>query len=189
MDAPGTDRRVDCAGLDGIDDGGPVVFDIDGVLADVSHRLHHISTRPKDWPGFFAAAHADPPLPQGVALARELGEVRQLLYLTGRPEWIRDATQKWLDRHDLPTGRLLMRRAGDRRPARLMKLERLRDLQPVHAVVDDDPFVVVTLREAGFAVLHATWAPTSAGPATSARETPSPTQQTLWDAQETEGRT
>jgi hypothetical protein len=32
------------------------VFDLDGVLADVRHRLHFLDRRPKDWDGFFAAA-------------------------------------------------------------------------------------------------------------------------------------
>ena len=36
------------------------VIDIDGVLADVGHRLHHIQGRPKDWAAFFAAAGDDP---------------------------------------------------------------------------------------------------------------------------------
>lgn len=29
------------------------VFDIDGVLADVRHRLPHVQGRPKDWDAFF----------------------------------------------------------------------------------------------------------------------------------------
>ena len=33
------------------------VFDIDGVLADVSHRLHFLDVH--RWEKFFAAAHAD----------------------------------------------------------------------------------------------------------------------------------
>ena len=45
------------------------VFDIDGVLADVSHRLPFVARRPKDWDAFFAAAVDDPPFAQGVALA------------------------------------------------------------------------------------------------------------------------
>jgi phosphoglycolate phosphatase-like HAD superfamily hydrolase len=160
---------------------GLVVFDIDGVLADVSHRVHHVERRPKNWAAFFAAAHADPPLAEGIALAQEVAAEHPLLYLTGRPESLRQVTERWLDRHDLPTGRLLMRRAGDFRPARVLKLDVVRSLharETVHAVVDDDPSVVSVLQGAGFAVLAATWAATS-GPA----------QQTLWDAQETDGRT
>ncbi len=36
--------------------GHPViaVFDIDGVLADATHRQHHVAGRPKDWDAFFA---------------------------------------------------------------------------------------------------------------------------------------
>ena len=158
------------------------VFDIDGVLADVTHRLHHIERRPKDWPAFFAAAHRDPPLPAGVGLAREVSGERPLLYLTGRPESLRSVTQRWLDDHGLPPGPLLMRRSRDFRPARLAKLERLREVSaqtPVHVVVDDDVAVVETLRASGFAVLHATWAPVPRGPR----------QDTLWAAQEEDGRT
>lgn len=158
------------------------VFDIDGVLADVSHRLHHIERRPKDWEAFFAAAGEDPPLPEGVDLARRAAEETVVAYLTGRPEWLRDVTQQWLDRHGLPAGRLVMRRPGDRRPARQTKLELLRAVHqrtPVRAMVEDDPAVVEVLREHGFAVLHATWAPTARGGVQ---------QPTLFAAQEQEGR-
>ena len=79
-----------------------VVFDIDGVLADVSHRLHHIAARPKNWPAFFAAAAGDPPLPEGVDLARRLSADHEVLYLTGRPESLRSVTQHWLEQ---PVGR------------------------------------------------------------------------------------
>lgn len=160
---------------------GPAVFDIDGVLADVTHRLHHLESRPKDWTSFFGAAHLDPPLEEGVALAREVAQERPLLYLTGRPEALRALTQRWLTEHGLPDGPLLMRRPRDFRPARLAKLERLQEVSErdsVHVVVDDDPAVVDTLRQAGFAVLHATWAPVARGD----------DQPTLWVAQEVDGR-
>lgn len=163
-------------------DGAVAVFDIDGVLADVTHRLHHVAVRPKDWGAFFAAAHLDPPLPDGVRLARQVARERPLLYLTGRPESLRAVTRRWLADNGLPPGRLLMRRPGDFRPARHAKLERLGEINeqtPVHVVVDDDVSVVEALREAGFAVLHATWAPVARGPG----------QGVLWAAQEEEGRT
>ena len=41
------------------------VLDIDGVLADVRHRLHHLDKRPKDWAAFFAAAGRDPAAARG----------------------------------------------------------------------------------------------------------------------------
>jgi phosphoglycolate phosphatase-like HAD superfamily hydrolase len=153
------------------------VLDIDGVLADVTHRLHHIESRPKDWRAFFGAAGRDPVQPEGRAVADELAESHTVVYLTGRPEYLRRTTHDWLRRNGLPAGRLLMRERGDFRPARAAKLEILRNLEteaPVAVVVDDDDEVVVALRSAGFNVFHATWG----RPAEALRE-----------AQEREGRT
>ncbi|MHB2023126.1 MAG: phosphatase domain-containing protein, partial [Mycobacteriales bacterium] len=105
-----------------------VVLDIDGVLADVRHRLRHLDGRRKNWDAFFAAAPADPPLAEGLALATELAANHEVVYLTGRPERCQDDTRSWLRDHGLPPGRLLMRPDTDRRPARLLKLELLATL-------------------------------------------------------------
>src|SRR5205085_9727727 len=152
--------------------------DLDGVVADVRHRLHHIRQRPKDWDAFFAEAVDDAVLPEGRAVVDELaGRGYELVWLTGRPGRYRRDTLGWLRRHGLPAGRLYMRRDGDRRPARLTKLAILRDLsrdRRVAVAVDDDDEVVRTLREAGFPVMHAQWMTEEA---------------TLHDAQEAEGRT
>ena len=136
------------------------VFDVDGVLADVRHRLHHVERRPKDWPAFFAAAVDDPPLEHGVALARQSAEDCEVVYVTGRPEHCRADTLDWFRRHGLPEGRLSMRRAGDRRPARLAKPQLLRDLargRVVAVVVDDDLQVCEAYEAAGWRVLRADW--------------------------------
>src|SRR5688500_9966382 len=153
------------------------VFDIDGVVADVSHRLHHLESRPKDWRRLFADAAADTVLEPGARLAEELAADNELVYVTGRPAHLRDVTAAWLQRNHLPPGRLLMRRHRDFRPARTVKLELLRQLsadRPVDVVVDDDLDVVTTLRAAGFAVVLADWASRSAP---------------LHEGQEREGRT
>lgn len=41
------------------------VFDVDGVLADVTHRLHHLRARPQRWERFFTAADCSPRAPGG----------------------------------------------------------------------------------------------------------------------------
>ena len=138
------------------------VLDIDGVLADVRHRLHHIDNRPKNWAAFFAAAPRDPLLPEGAAVAATLADEHVVVYLTGRPERCRRDTTEWLRRHGLPDGRLLMRANEDRRPARLAKLSHLRRLSGqsvVAIVVDDDPEVIEAVSAAGFATLLADWIP------------------------------
>jgi hypothetical protein len=93
-----------------------------------------------------------------------------------------------LGRHDLPPGPLWMRPRGDFRPARVLKLDALSELaadRAVEIVVDDDSDVVAVLQAAGDAVLHATWA----GPVRGSRGRDAAHQATLYDAQETEGRT
>ncbi len=153
------------------------VFDLDGTLADVAHRVHHVEQRPKDWDAFFAAAVDDPPLAAGLEMVREAAGDCEIAYLTGRPERCRKDTLAWLARHDLPVGELVMRPEQERRPARLTKpgmLARLAEGRTVAVVVDDDDDAVQAYRDAGWPVLHATWAEGSAG---------------LQQAQETDGRT
>ena len=159
------------------------VVDIDGVLADVRHRLAHLRRRPKDWAAFFAAAPADPVLDEGVAVARCLAEEHDIVYLSGRPDRCRDETLRWLAAAEVPAGRLLLRPDGDRRPARLVKVEILRDLarrRTVAILVDDDPAVGAAARAAGFDVFAATWMPPE-GTATGS--------DALFSAQEVDGQT
>ena len=157
------------------------VIDIDGVLADVRHRLHFVQQQPKDWSGFFAAARRDPPLEEGIETVRRLSEVYRIVYLSGRPEHCRKDTLDWFKRHDLPAGELHLRPHSDRRPARLMKVEvlgRLSREAPVAVLGDDDEDVCAAAREAGYDVLPATWM----------HEAPEE-HAALRQAQESEGRT
>ena len=167
------------------------VFDIDGVLADVRHRLHLVEGRPKDWDGFFAAAPDDPPLAEGVQLARASAEDCDVVYLTGRPERCRADTLAWFARHGLPPGPVSMRRGRDFRPARVAKLEllhRLARTRTVAVAVDDDAQVCDAYEAAGFRVLRAGWMAT-APPPTQGRPTAASPEAVLHEAQEESGRT
>ena len=138
------------------------VLDIDGVLADTEHRMHHLQPGRKNWNAFFAAAPKDPPLDEGVEVAHTLARDHDIAYVTGRPGRYRSATLDWLDGHGLPPGLLIMRAAEDRRPATVIKLAAIRRLaaaRPVAVIVDDDPDVCDAARQAGFTVFEATWAP------------------------------
>jgi hypothetical protein len=136
------------------------VFDIDGVVADVRHRVHHLDSRPKDWGGFFGAAGDDSPLPEGLALVAELGGRHEVVWLTGRPDWLRATTRRWLRTHGLPVTELFMRERGDFRPARLYKLGVLRSLaaRQIAAFIDDDAEVVDAALAAGHPAVLADWA-------------------------------
>jgi phosphoglycolate phosphatase-like HAD superfamily hydrolase len=158
------------------------VFDLDGVLADIRHRLRFVEHKPKDWDAFFEAARMDPPLVDGVAAVRaEVDQGRRIVYVTGRPERCRADTLAWLDEHGLPRGPLHMRTDEDRRPARVVKPALIRRLQrsgTVAVMYDDDAAVVGALSAFDFDVVHVRWMDTAAD-----------AQQTLFDAQEDDGRT
>lgn len=137
------------------------VFDIDGVLADVAHRVHLIDGRRKDWRAFFDAAVDDPLLPEGSALATEAARDCEVVYLTGRPERCRRETLRWLRQHCLPDGDLHMRPEHDRQPAVRLKpkvLGRIAAGRVVAVVVDDDLRVCDAYEARGWNVLRATWA-------------------------------
>ncbi len=141
------------------------VFDLDNTLADTAHRQRFLESRPRDWDAFFAAAPADPPIPEGVALALERAEDCEVVYLTGRPERCRRDTLAWLAAHGLPDGHVHMRRNDDRRPARRTKLETLRRLartREIRVLVDDDELVCEDAERAGFPVVRARWTAPSA---------------------------
>ena len=150
------------------------VFDIDGVLADVRHRLHHIESGRRDWDGFFASVSDDPALAEGCQAALQaVASGLTLIYLTGRPERCRPDTLQWLGAHGLPEGELIMRRDSDRRPARVLKVEALRRIASraqVAYLVDDDAEVVAAAADAGFAARLADWVPRQE-PLTQAQET------------------
>jgi len=136
------------------------VIDLDGVLADVRHRLRHLESKPREWDAFFDGIPDDPVLTEGRAVVERLAADHDLVYLTGRPERTRPATEAWLARHRLPRGELIMRRDGDRRPARIAKPHLLRELaagRRVAVVVDDDLDVCAALEHAGWPVLVADW--------------------------------
>jgi phosphoglycolate phosphatase-like HAD superfamily hydrolase len=151
------------------------VFDIDGVVADVRHRLHHLDP-PASWRRFFAGAAEDPLLPEGARLVADLGREHEVVWLTGRPDWLRATTAAWLGAHGLPAGELYLRPDGDYRPAPIYKLSVLRTLRArsVAAVVDDDPEVVAAATAAGLPAVLADWVPRS---------------ETLREAQDRLGRT
>ncbi len=150
------------------------VFDIDGVVADVRHRLHHLERRA--WDEFFDEAADDPLLAEGARLVADLGRKHEIVWLTGRPEWLRSVTSSWLRAHGLPAAELHMRPGGDYRPARRYKLSVLAELaaRGVAALIDDDDEVVRAAVRAGFPAVLADWVPR---------------QRVLHRAQERDGRT
>jgi predicted kinase len=150
-----------------------IIFDIDGTLADVSHRLHHLAGQ-KDWAAFHGAMADDAPVEAIAELARLMHKaaaaghgVDAVLIVTARhddPRYER-MTREWLDRHDILFDRLYMRRDSDLRADHVVKaniLQRILDdgYEPILAV-DDRPDVVRMWRDHGITTLQC--APDDAG--------------------------
>lgn len=136
------------------------VVDIDGVVADVRHRLRFVQRKPKDWDAFFAAASEDPPLADGISRVTALAGEHDIVFLTGRPERCRRQTEAWLTAAGIGGWPVVMRRNDDRRPARQTKLHEVRALAAnaqVAIVLDDDPDVCASLTGAGYVVERADW--------------------------------
>src|SRR5207248_40607 len=100
-----------------------------------------------DWGGFFRTAAKDAPLPEGIAMVTASATAHDIVWLTGRPDWMRSLTRDWLAEHGLPSGDLLMRKRHDFRPARVKKvsvLERLKSLSESVSVVCSETHTAVT---------------------------------------------
>lgn len=111
----------------------PVIIDIDGVLANNRHRLHHIAEvvdgksvdkEHKDWDAYNSLEHADAPtdfLKQVIAWAKN--KVYRIVLITGRHETTFDSTTEWLSVNGLTPDlyELYMRPADDFRKSSLFK--------------------------------------------------------------------
>ena len=101
------------------------VFDLDGTLANIEHRLHFIHKKPKDWKSFLASVDRDTPNPWVVDLLNAVRPHGETLVLTGRSETTREATFNWLLDHNVMYDYLVMRKEGDNRQDTVTKPELL----------------------------------------------------------------
>jgi beta-phosphoglucomutase-like phosphatase (HAD superfamily) len=135
-----------------------VVFDLDGTLADCSHRLHYIKGETKDWAGFYASVKYDAPIPEMVKLCKSLHVLNKIVICTGRSDVCRDDTLDWLSDHGLTCDALYMRKANDRRPDYVVKLDLLRLMRrsgfDPYMVFEDRSQVVKMWRDAGIRCLQ-----------------------------------
>lgn len=129
------------------------IFDIDGTLANLEHRLPLIKGEKPDWDAFFNACGDDEPIEHIATVARAIDAFHQVVYVTGRSDISQRATIDWLAKHGMPIGALYMRKQGDHKPDHKLKLELLAQMRqdgfdPIMAF-DDRKAVVDMWREAG----------------------------------------
>jgi phosphoglycolate phosphatase-like HAD superfamily hydrolase len=137
-----------------------ILFDIDGVLADCTHRLHFIQNGKKDWDAFFDACVDDAPIEANIRFLWAMQEYFRVIFITGRPERIRKATMDWFNKHGIlfrANDFIIMRRDGDYRPDFEVKRELFRkwiDQTSVIAVIEDRDQVVEMWRAEGLLCLQ-----------------------------------
>lgn len=137
------------------------IFDIDGVLADPTHRLPLIEKTPQDWASFFKACDQDTPIWAPLFLACDLAKKHRVELWTGRPERTRVITENWLRHHQarqLSGCVLRMRADGDHRADTLVKREFLEAIRRTGCepdlIFEDRARVVRMYRDEGLRVAH-----------------------------------
>lgn len=135
-----------------------VIFDLDGCIADDSHRRHLLPEEPAhngDYDSYHERMDLDPAINvQHVLGWAEMDEAPEIIFLTARPEKFRRETIRWLCKVFGVKNKfsLIMREADDFRSSVVMKPEKLKKLMDQCAVIaafDDRTDVVEAYRDLG----------------------------------------
>ena len=133
-----------------------VVFDLDGTLADGSHRLHYLNGSTKDWEGFYRAVFDDVPIRETIDVCNNLWQTDNHVEIwTHRPESIKAETKEWLEKHNVNYYRLRMREDSDDRDAVTLKEEWYKFTPPEYkpnVVFEDRPANIEMFRKHGVRV-------------------------------------
>lgn len=118
-----------------------VVFDLDGTLADITHRLHHIKDGNRNWDTFHRDCVHDAVIPEMKKVFQSLrGAGCRIEVWSGRSDMVMFETQKWLFDHNLFPNLIRMRKHGDYTPDDELKESWLLSLDPAErpSLVFDD---------------------------------------------------
>jgi beta-phosphoglucomutase-like phosphatase (HAD superfamily) len=137
-----------------------MIWDLDGTLSDDQARAHFVEVergRARDWKSYFDAIDTDPPIAASMEVLRAMHAAGiRILFLTGRPEYTRPKTVRWLEANGLTEyDALIMRPDGERRPAGFFKAEVVQRLRREYELVcafEDRIDVAERLRQAGVPV-------------------------------------
>lgn len=136
------------------------VFDIDGTIADNSHRTKWVEQKPKDWKRYNQTMAQDEPINDILELMEALSRTDdvRIVLCTGREEVYRSITEDWLLRENVPYNALYMRPAKDYRSDSIVKVELLNQIRQDYGEpfmwFDDRDSVVSAIRAQGVRVLQ-----------------------------------
>lgn len=142
-----------------------IISDLDGTIADCSHRLKYAKGDTKDWNRFFAGISEDTPrkevmediVKMAVTSQQKNGKFPKIILVSARPEDYRESTVAWLEKHfPYKYETLIMREANDKRDDTEVKSEihkKYLSKLNILAVFDDRPKVIRMWRGLGLNVV------------------------------------
>lgn len=134
-----------------------VIFDLDGTLADIRHRLKSIDKSGKktgiNWDKFFKDCTNDKPREDVIKINQILKNHFRIHIITGRNEMVRTETENWLNKYKVHFDELTMRGKNNRLPDYVLKRQWLKELYPdirdILCVFEDRSRVVKMWRDEG----------------------------------------
>ena len=140
-----------------------VIFDLDGTIADNSHRTHYLfppDPKPEgwkpDWKEFHSHFHLDKPNDPIVTMLHGIMALKiSVIICTGRFEHYREGTLEWFKKHFIgPPELMLMRPNNNHQKDYELKRSMLHELRKKYnynpfLIVDDRSSVVAMWREEG----------------------------------------
>ncbi len=135
-----------------------VIFDIDGVIADATHRNHHITKPNNNWDEFFQDCENDTQLTHNTHLLQLLAKHNNITLLTSRPKAVKKQTTNWLTKNNIPWNTLIMRSARNDIPSANYKKLAIQQLieqnTTIEIVFDDDPKNIAEIKKLGINAIY-----------------------------------
>lgn len=135
-----------------------ILCDLDGTLALNEHREHFIHGENKDWEAFFKACVHDELNVPIFCILEDMSRGREIIIVSGRSDEVLQETVQWLDLHQVPYSKLIMRQKGDYTPDHELKKRWIDKYNwtpdDVIFVLDDRDSVVKMWRANGFTCLQ-----------------------------------
>lgn len=141
-----------------------IICDLDGTIADDSHRAGHLHGRDeatgglvRDWDTYFSLCGADKPIGAVTNILWAMRNSYSIYILSGRSAKYIQTTKEWLDRHLVPYDFLQLRPENNRVQDDVLKLGWANDLDLKNRtlfVLEDRQRVVDAWRAAGYTCLQ-----------------------------------
>ena len=133
--------------------GPAVIVDVDGVIADATHRQYLLEWPRRDWDDFFAACGEDGLIEPVARTIELLDPALTVVLLTARPLRVQKETLRWLETYGLRWDLLIMRNWGDYMAAPHFKSLSVAELRAAgfdpRVAYDDDPRNVAMFEHVG----------------------------------------